>query len=494
MLNQHFEALDMCVKHVNDITQFSKVNIETNIKNMSLKHALIPNAEEPGIFPNRLLPFAQNMKFYGRREEIEKMTKHLKVKTTDSYRTYMIYGRRGVGKTELALQFAYTNPAEYDAIFWIQCETSVSIRQSFTNVAVSLNLPSAYKDGHHEENLIAVHSWLKRTKKKWLLIFDNAESPQILREYWPMGAAGAILLTSRKYFNFTKDMKRRGDTVKPFPLQESWELLLDFLGEDWKQAEKEGRIIASETAAAKSMLSDLEGLPLAIRQAAVLIKNPEIGGPTIAKTYSMFKERIDSLPERHSTPRSTSERALDALWDMTFNSLSSNARSLLGVLAWFSPDKIPIELFLPRDQTVLDGLLSFAKQAAMHINHNQQASLISVATAAPEFEKVINELLRTSLVRQDGLFYSIHRVVQEATTYYDIQDLQDSFRTAAGLVNEQFPKRKMNDTLYEKWNRCQEYIPHGVHLSKKFQEYSKSLKGTPAFIELLSNCGWLEIL
>jgi hypothetical protein len=164
-LNQQFSLLDTTVKHVNDITQFSKVNRENNIKNMSLRHALISESEEPGIFPNKLLPFAQNPKFYGRKEEMNRLVKHLAVRTVNSYRTYTIYGRRGVGKTELALHFAYTNPAGYDAIFWIQCETSVAIRQSFTDVAVKLNLPGAYKDGHHEENLIAVHNWLKKTSE-----------------------------------------------------------------------------------------------------------------------------------------------------------------------------------------------------------------------------------------------------------------------------------------------------------------------------------------
>lgn len=168
-LNQQFGLLDFTVRHLNDITQFSTVNRENNIKNMSLKHALLTENEEHGIFPSKLLPFAQNPKFYGRKEEMDRLLKHLKVKREDSYRTYTIYGRRGVGKTELALQFAYTNPAGYDAIFWIQCETSVAIRQSFTDVAVKLNLPGAYKDGHHEENLIAVHNWLKKTSEQPLV-------------------------------------------------------------------------------------------------------------------------------------------------------------------------------------------------------------------------------------------------------------------------------------------------------------------------------------
>ena len=104
-----------------------------------------------------------NQNFYGRKDELEKIYEHLKPKNDKSYRTYTIYGRRGVGKTEIALQFAYSNPAGYDAVFWVQCETSVAIRQSFTDIAVALELPGAQKDGHHEENLMAVKEWLKRT-------------------------------------------------------------------------------------------------------------------------------------------------------------------------------------------------------------------------------------------------------------------------------------------------------------------------------------------
>jgi len=101
--------------------------------------------------------------------------------------------------------------------------------------------------------------------------------------------------------------------------------------------EREGHIPPSEIQTAKSMLERLGGLALAIQQAAILIKNPEIGGPTISKTYEMFKEKIRTLPERHVSERSSTEISLDALWDMTFNSLTKNARALLGVLAWLSP-------------------------------------------------------------------------------------------------------------------------------------------------------------
>jgi hypothetical protein len=152
---------------------------------------------------------------------------------------------------------------------------------------------------------------------------------------------GAILVTSRKYYNFAKDESRKGDTVKQFTARQSWELLLELLGDEWKTADREGTIPQSESIAAKNMLEQLEGLALAIQQAANLIKNPDVGGPTIAKTYEKFKERMKTLPPRHSSPRSASEVPLDALWDMTFSSLRPQARTLLGVFSWLSPGTSP---------------------------------------------------------------------------------------------------------------------------------------------------------
>jgi hypothetical protein len=189
------------------------------------------------------------------------------------------------------------------------------------------------------------------TQNGFLWLTHQLERDQILMGYWPMGSSGAILITSRKYYNFSKDLQRKGETIKPFDPTQSWDLLLQLLGDDWKKMEREGRIPPSEVSAAKNMLGRLGGLALAIRQAAILIKNPEIGGPTISKTYEMFKEKSRTLPERHVSDRSNTEKPLDALWDMTFNSLTKNARVLLGVLAWLSPGifETGFQNFIPRD-------------------------------------------------------------------------------------------------------------------------------------------------
>jgi hypothetical protein len=128
-------------------------------------NSITSEPEEPGTFPNLILPFQENSEFYGREKELETITQHLSPKDDEPLRTYTIHGRRGVGKSEIALKFAHLNPCGFDAIFWIQCETSVAIRQSFTRVAVALNLPGSDIDSYHEENLLKIHNWLKRTSK-----------------------------------------------------------------------------------------------------------------------------------------------------------------------------------------------------------------------------------------------------------------------------------------------------------------------------------------
>ncbi|KAG4441818.1 hypothetical protein IFR05_002682 [Cadophora sp. M221] len=482
-------VLDTAARHVNDLTNLSKANRELEVQNLTLRHALIPEDEEKGQFPVQSFPFKRNPKFYGRQTEIAKILECLRPKGDNSFRTFTIYGRRGVGKTQVALQFGYTNISTYDAIFWIQCETSVTIRQSFNDVAVSLNIPAADRAGRDEENLVAIQSWLKKTTKKWLLIFDNVENAKIMKSYWPPpGTSGAVLITSRLYHNFIKEECREGATIKPFDPKQSWELLLELLGGKWKQLDQEEKIPDSEVVAAKSMVKDLEGLALAIVQTSVLIRDASVGGMNIAVMYEMFKARRKALPERQSTPRSPSERSLDALWDMIFRPLTTNARLLMGVLAWLSPDAVPMRLFLPTNQSALGERLTFCRKDVGDLN--SRTSFVNIIKPSAELERVVQELLDRSLINQDNQILSIHREVQEAVNYHDQEDLQKSFEAASRLVFEQFPKREKDETLYSRWSKCAEYIAHVIYLSKRYTDYSRVLKGSPELIMVLSNAAW----
>jgi hypothetical protein len=154
-----------------------------------------------------------------------------------------------------------------------------------------------------------------------------------------MGANGAILITSREYYNFMQHDNRKGDTVKPFDPDQSFDLLFQLLGDDWRELQRRKLLEESEARAAKEFLGKLEGLGLAIQQAAILINNDKIGGPKIETTYEIFMTHARNLPERQLGKRSDTYHSLDTLWDMNFKQLSKNARNLLSVLSLLSPGK-----------------------------------------------------------------------------------------------------------------------------------------------------------
>ena len=155
-----------------------------------------------------------------------------------------------------------------------------------------------------------------------------------------MGANGAILITSRQYYNFIQHDGRKGDTVKPFNSKQSFDLLFQLLGDDWRDLQRRKLLAQFEVKAATEFLGNLQGLGLAIQQAAILIKNDKIGGLGIETTYEIYKEHARNLPERQLGKRSETYHALDTLWDMNFKQLSKNARSLLSVLSLLSPGKL----------------------------------------------------------------------------------------------------------------------------------------------------------
>lgn len=67
-------------------------------------------------------------------------------------------------------------------------------------------------------------------------------------------------ITSRKYYNFTNDAHRKGDTVKPFTEKQSWDLLMKLLGSDWADKDRNGLLKGIEEKAAKEFLRSLGGV------------------------------------------------------------------------------------------------------------------------------------------------------------------------------------------------------------------------------------------
>jgi hypothetical protein len=121
-------------------------------------------------------------------------------------------------------------------------------------------------------------------------------------------------------------------------------------------------------------------------------------------------------------------------------------------------------VFLPRDQTALNGKLHFCKQPDNLVDEKSQAALSSVVNPPPALRAAIDELLKFQLIRQEGREIWVHRVVQEAMNYHSFDEFQESFDSASRLVYEAFPKQKHDDFIQDR-SACLNYISHGAHLS-----------------------------
>src|SRR3954468_8663621 len=103
-----------------------------------------------------------------------------------------LYGLGGVGKTQLALEYAHRFAADYDLVWWIDAEQPVLIADQLSALAARLDLPAGPTVGDTVDRLFAE----LRARGRWLLIFDNVEHPQDVADYRP-GGAGHVLITSR---------------------------------------------------------------------------------------------------------------------------------------------------------------------------------------------------------------------------------------------------------------------------------------------------------
>lgn len=126
--------------------------------------SLEQSKKEGASLPCNNLPVAENRKFFGRKDVLEKLNSYLtptdKVSPLSSV---ALYGLGGIGKTQTALAYAYKVIDQVDAILWISAEDKLSIQKSFTRIAVdALRLPSAQPQGH-QQNLMLVLDWLQKT-------------------------------------------------------------------------------------------------------------------------------------------------------------------------------------------------------------------------------------------------------------------------------------------------------------------------------------------
>jgi DNA-binding CsgD family transcriptional regulator/transcriptional regulator with XRE-family HTH domain len=264
---------------------------------------------------------ARNPAFTGREDLLATVRQRLQAGHAAAAQA--LYGMGGVGKTQLAVEYAHRFAESYDLAWWINAEQSGLIRDQVTSLGQALGCIQA--GGGSEAVRAAVLTEL-RQRGRWLLIFDNAEALADVAPWLP-GAGGHVLITSR---GRGWDEIAAPVEVDVLPRAESIEML-------------RRRVPGLTEADAGRLAAQLGDLPLAIAQAAGFIADT---GTSASQYLGLLQTRAGQLLDRGapaSYPRSLA--AATAVIAARLADHDPAAAELASLCAFLAPEPIPEDLF-----------------------------------------------------------------------------------------------------------------------------------------------------
>ena len=129
-----------------------------------------------------------------------------------SFRSCNLHGLAGIGKTQLAIQFALSREWHFNTVFWLNADDVAKLDDGFSRIAGALQIQDPSVENDHSIDRKVVLDWLSNSGRgtvanetrlapaspKWLLIFDNVDDEEGIYDYWPTGGDGSILTISRR--------------------------------------------------------------------------------------------------------------------------------------------------------------------------------------------------------------------------------------------------------------------------------------------------------
>jgi tetratricopeptide (TPR) repeat protein len=377
-------------------------------------------ADVPPIWGN--VP-ARNPNFTGRVELLEQLSERLSAGGATAVLPEALHGMGGIGKTQVAIEYIYRHLSDYDIVWWIHAAEQALIRAGLTELAQRLELPGS------GEALTAVPAVLEALRvgqpyRNWLLVFDSAESPETVRQFFPTNGPGQILVTSR---NPDWAEVARPLEVAVFKREESKDLL-KLRSPEIKDEE------------ADRLAQALGDLPLAIAQAATW--RAETGMP-VHEYLRLYDEKVAELLET-SSPIGY-EVSVAAAWNVSFDELRTRnpaAHQLLQVCAFFAPEPISRSLFEGVRGVTIAPELDEALRDPM------------------SFGRTIRDINRYGLAKIDhrNNTLQLHRLVQWVLSNRMTPQLAKEMKHGAHLLLANFDP---NDPVPAKqWPRYQDVLPH----------------------------------
>jgi TIR domain len=379
------------------------------------------------------LPWRRNPDFTGREAELAALAAVLDsipgaVAVTQAQ---AIQGTGGIGKTSLAVEYAYRHHARFEVVWWLRAEEPASLVGDYAALANALGLPEAAQ-ADQQQAALAVRGWLA-ANGRWLLVVDNAPEPQALTglaaplahlvDLLPQVIGGQVLVTSR---DARWDEQAELMELDLFTPEEAVQFLLR-------------RTDSADEEAAAGLAELLGYLALALEQAGAYIRETRI-------SVAAFLSRLRQSPARalaQGRPRDRNPTdTVATTWQVSIEQVGSvpGAVKLLEVCAFLASEDIPRRLFAQR----VGG----------------QPEELAVLAADPfALDAAVAALHRYAIVKANEHALAVHRLVQQV-----IRDrlaatvAAERAGLAVRLLAEVFPPEGLPEA--RGWAEYQQLLPH----------------------------------
>lgn len=413
-----------------------------------------------------------NKKFQGREETLEDMDKALLPtpgpEVSSAPRSYVLHGPAGIGKTQTAAHYFHTRRKHFDAAFWVQATSKDNLSGALDQISERLGM---YHRGPSQSAKMTTHrgshvvEWLRnpeqssaKTSKRlsWLLVFDNVDNEEVLKDFWPYRAPGSVIVTTRLATMYDIPISSTASAeLRPLDIPDAVELL---------KSKIPGELLQNETDEDLQRVVEILGhWPLAIAHMSGQMKY-------LRKPPSIFLKHCESsgmLPRRYiegAPPlRDGYEDLLSILWSP--KATSPMANRLLSVLSLLMPEEIlePILICFQPEQggIALEGYPKSRIDYDFTMAELVARSDISFMPTAPGKPGAIH----------------IHSFVQQMIRSHLLLDpgrMCETFKAVVELLLNVWPHEARPQHSYvepnekSKWAAKDELIPHLSHMRQMY--------------------------
>lgn len=371
----------------------------------------------------------RNVNFTGRDKDLRQLREELRTRRMAVFQPLTVHGPGGVGKTQVALEYAHRFRADYDILWWMDCGSAQYVDASLADLGQQLReifKVSVPEEGGVTEVCQQVLQTLSEElpDKRWLLIYDNAEDVEQLKTLLPVGG-GHVLITSQ---------------------DEKWQdigtaLEVERFRPDESVSHLRRRLPGITDADADRVARLLQNIPLAVAAAGALLA---VTGMSVGEYLERLKDQpTPAYPPGH--PLAAYPPEVAKAWNLSLDELqdrSAAAARLLGICSVMAPE---ISQDLINSQAMAETL------RALDPTISEQAMIARLTRQI--------DLLALIKVDNNNRQIQVHRVVQAVVAdRMSDEDTTEAQRTVHQMMVDAKPEGDVDDP--QTWRRFRAIWPH----------------------------------